>query len=271
MATPLVTPLYEGTFSVGLDRKFNRIDRNDPPHRGALKLAINPFLIKMDNHTILFDAGLGDFGEDTSTATLLENLAKQDVSEYDITDIFASHLHYDHLGGLVSSSDGYFSLTFPDARFWVNKNEWQNLIQSDEGDDETKLEFIHFLNAKADLHFLEPEDEPLPGIRVREVGGHTEHSQVLFLEQGDHNYMMAGDVIGTKGAVKRRYAAKYDLHPQKSMEVREELKELAYREKYTILAYHESQTPIFRLSEAGSAAGVYRTESVFSFSDAESL
>ncbi|MEX0823795.1 MAG: hypothetical protein WD008_05360, partial [Balneolaceae bacterium] len=54
-----VIPLYEGTFSVGLDKKFNRINRNDTPKKGALKLSINPFLIKDGNRNILFDAGLG--------------------------------------------------------------------------------------------------------------------------------------------------------------------------------------------------------------------
>lgn len=270
MSTPFVVPLYEGTFSVGLDRKFNRIDRHDPPAKGALKLAINPFLIRLEEHTILLDAGLGDFGEDTSTATLIENLAHQNLAEHDITDIFASHLHYDHLGGLVNSADGYLSLTFPDARLWVNRNEWNKLIESDQSDEETKLDFIHFLNAQADLHFLDPEDQPIPGVKVREVGGHTEFSQVLFIEQGEHKYMMAGDVIGEKGAVKRRYAAKYDMDPEKTMKIREELKEMAYKKEYTILAYHESQSPIFRLTGEGSA-GAYSTESVFSFSDEETL
>src|SRR5699024_4407997 len=94
-------PLYEGTFSVGLDKKFNRIGREDPPAKGALKIALNPFLIRSDDKKILFDVGIGDFGEDTSTEIIKENLADHGLTEYDITDIFASHLHYDHIGGLA--------------------------------------------------------------------------------------------------------------------------------------------------------------------------
>ncbi len=253
-------PLYEGTFSVGTDKKFNRIGKNDPPEKGALKLSINPFLITTGSRNILFDAGLGDFGEDTTTDIIKENLAAQDLSELDITDIFASHLHYDHLGGLAGQSDGYWELTFPDARLWVNRNEWSKLLnQNDAADDETKIDFIYFLNAKANLHFLDSEDQPYPEIRVKEVGGHTEFSQVLFFEDGDQKYMMAGDVIGTKAEVNRKFAAKYDYAPKESMRIREELKQLAYRENYTIMAYHETDVPLFRLTGYDSKKG-YRTE-----------
>ena len=100
----IVHPLYEGTFSVGLDTKFNRIDRDDPPAKGALKISLNPFLIQSGNKNILFDVGIGDFGEDTSTDLIKENLEELGLTEYDITDIFASHLHYDHIGGLAGYS-----------------------------------------------------------------------------------------------------------------------------------------------------------------------
>ncbi|HET6528617.1 MAG TPA: MBL fold metallo-hydrolase, partial [Balneolaceae bacterium] len=125
-------PLYEGTFSVGLDKKFNRIGRNDPPAKGALKISINPFLIQSGDKNILFDVGIGDFGEDTSTDIIKENLAKHGLSEYDITDIFASHLHYDHIGGLAGRSSGFWELTFPDANLWVSKNGWQKMTTKDE-------------------------------------------------------------------------------------------------------------------------------------------
>ncbi len=125
-------PLYEGTFSVGLDKKFNRIDRDDPPAKGALKISLNPFLIKSEKRNILFDVGIGDFGEDTSTDTIKQNLEKHGLTEYDITDIFASHLHYDHIGGLAGQSSGHWQLTFPDAKLWVSGEGWKKALAQDE-------------------------------------------------------------------------------------------------------------------------------------------
>ncbi len=72
MSNVTVTPLYEGTFSVGTDKKFIRIHKSDPPRKASLKLSINPFLIQDGERNLLFDAGLGDlFGEDTSIDTII--------------------------------------------------------------------------------------------------------------------------------------------------------------------------------------------------------
>lgn len=257
-----VNALYEGTFSVGLDKTFKRIKRTDPPNKGELKLSINPFLIRTGDRNILFDAGLGDFGEDTSTEIIKKNINEYGLTELDITDIFVSHLHYDHIGGLAGQSDGYWDLTFSDAKLWVSRNEWTKLLHLDGAtDEETKLDFIHFLDAKADLHFLDADDQPYPEIRVREIGGHTEFSQVLFFEKDDQKYLMAGDVIGRKMAVQKKFTAKFDYDPEKSMEAREELKKLAHTEKYIILAYHESDSPIFRITGHQPNKG-YQTEDI---------
>jgi glyoxylase-like metal-dependent hydrolase (beta-lactamase superfamily II) len=257
-----VDALYEGTFSVGLDKKFVRINREDPPKKGSLKLSINPFLIQCRDKNILFDAGLGDFGEDTSTDIIRKNLEQFNLTDYDITDVFTSHLHYDHIGGLAGKSNGYWELTFPDARVWVSRNEWEKLMHLDGAtDDETKIDFIHFLDARADIQFLDEKDQPYPEIRVQEVGGHTEFSQVLFVDKEDQKYMMAGDVIGRRMAFQKKFKAKFDFDPDKAMKKREELKKLAYEQNYTVLAYHESVTPIFKVTGYDQDHG-YSTESI---------
>lgn len=242
------TPLYEGTFSVGLDKKFIRINKEDPPKKGSLKLSINPFLIQDGEHNILFDVGLGEFGEDTSTQTIVDNLAEQGVADYEVTDIFASHLHYDHLGGLAGKRNGYWELTFPDANLWVSKKEWDKVTGLVHTHDEEKKDFFHFIEAKANLKFLEDGDQPLPYVRVKNIGGHTEFSQALFYKNGDNNFLMAGDVIGTRGEINRNFAAKYDFDPKQSMAAREDLKKTAYNKKHIIMAYHETNHPLFRLT-----------------------
>lgn len=248
MSNISVTPLYEGTFSVGLDKKFIRIGKNDPPQKGSLKLSINPFLIQDKQHNILFDVGLGEFGEDTSTQTIIDNLSEQGVAEHEVTDIFTSHLHYDHLGGLAGTQSGYWELTFPDANLWVSVNEWNKLKKLVQDHDEEKQDFIHFIEAKANLKFLKDEDQPLDHVRVKKIGGHTEFSLALFYENENNRYVMAGDVIGTRGEINRNFAAKYDFDPKQSMAVREELKKLAYKEDYTFMTYHETHSPLFKLA-----------------------
>ena len=259
--TAIATPLYEGTFSVGLDKKFNRIDRDDPPAKGALKISLNPFLIQTDDKNILFDVGIGDFGEGTSTDIIKENLEAQGLTEYDITDIFASHLHYDHIGGLAGKSSGFWELTFPEAKLWVSGNGWEKVMDQDEYYDEEKTEFAHFLDAKADLHFLEDGDEPYPEMRVEVIGGHTEFSQVLLFDDGTQKYLMAGDVLATRGEVNRTFAAKYDFDADQSMKARKELTRKAFEENYVVMGYHDSHHPLFNLTKYDEQQG-YQIEAI---------
>ncbi|MDR9414983.1 MAG: MBL fold metallo-hydrolase [Gracilimonas sp.] len=253
--------LYEGTFSVGLDKKFVRINREDPPAKGALKLSLNPFLIHTKERNYLFDCGIGEFGEDTGPDIIRTNLTKHDLTEFDITDIFLSHLHYDHIGGLAHRENGYWELTFPEAKIWVSEEGWNSVIQKDEFYDDEKTAFISFLDARADIHFLKEEDQPYPDITVQRIGGHTEFHQVLLFDDGNQKYMQAGDVIGTKGAVNRTYAAKYDFAPKVSQQKRKELAQLAFDEGFTLVCYHEDNYPLFKLTDYNEKTG-YTTENL---------
>jgi glyoxylase-like metal-dependent hydrolase (beta-lactamase superfamily II) len=252
----IAAALYEGTFSVGADQKFIRIKREEQPRKGSLKLSVNPFLIKDGNRNILFDAGLGDLvGDDTSIQTLINNLSENSVTEYEITDIFISHLHLDHVAGLAHRENGYWELTFPDANIYVSGSGWKKLAESiaDESDD--ALDFYHFIDAKANLHFLNDESEPIPNVRVKKIGGHTEFHQAFFFDNGHQRYLMAGDVIGRRIALNRSFVAKFDFEPEKSKATRDELKKLAYKNKYTVMAYHETEHPMFILTDYSDKTG----------------
>jgi glyoxylase-like metal-dependent hydrolase (beta-lactamase superfamily II) len=256
MKYPTVHVLYEGTFSVGMDKVFNPISKKDPPKKGALKLSINPFLICEENRNILFDVGIGDLLSDTASVdTMAENLAVHNLTELDITDIFISHLHYDHFAGLANQKNGYWDLTFPNAAVYVSESGWKNLLESVKKEDDIRQSFVHFLDAKADLHFLSDNENPIPNVRTKTVGGHTKYHQVLFYENGDHKYIMAGDVVGRRIAVNRNFAAKFDYEPKVSMEWRTTLKEKAYNDKFTFMAYHETDHPLFTLIEKAGQQG----------------
>ncbi len=259
-----VAALYEGTFSVGVDRVFNRIPKNGKPAKGALKISLNPFLIITPDKNILFDCGIGEFGEETGPHVIRENLEKHNLTEFDITDIFLSHLHYDHIGGLANKENGYWELTFPDAKIWASRKDWEQAIAKEKWYDEEKTEFLAYVNARADLHFLEETDQAYPEVRVEKTGGHTEFHQVLFFYDGNHKYMQAGDVIATRGQVNRKFAAKYDFDPETSQQQRERLTKLAFDEGFTILGYHDDETPIFKITGHDERTG-YITEVLESY------
>ncbi|MTI89486.1 MAG: MBL fold metallo-hydrolase [Balneolaceae bacterium] len=264
MQQTYASALYEGTFSVGLDKKFVRISNDEDAVKGALKISLNPFLIHTVERKYLFDCGIGEFGEDTGPDIILGHLEQHGLTEFDITDIFASHLHYDHIGGLAHKQHGYWELTFPDAKVWVSRKGWQKAMNMDPYYDDEKTEFINFVDARADLHFLDEEDQPYPEVTVHKIGGHTEFHQVLLFDDGNQKYLQAGDVIATKSQVNRKFAAKYDFDPKTSMKQRTELTKLAYEKGYTILGYHDDTTPFFKLTSYSDKSG-YTTQNLDSY------
>lgn len=268
--TPSVHALREGVFSVGLDRAFNPIAPTDPPARGALKLSINPFLIRIPasqgqaSRNILLDAGLGEFSEGGSVQALRDNLAVHGLTEYDITDILLSHLHYDHMGGLAHREHGFWELSFPEATLWANRQEAEKALAKEVFYDDEKTEFLHFIANRANLELIDPGAGPFPGFESEIIGGHTEFSLAwsFTLSTPDRQiptrsqrFIMAGDVIGSKGALLRKYAAKYDFDAEMGMQARESLKKRAFDEGLILLAYHDTESPLMRLTDYHANSG----------------
>ncbi|MGM0506765.1 MAG: MBL fold metallo-hydrolase [Bacteroidota bacterium] len=251
MSRAEVDALYEGTWSVGLDKVFHPMERDEPARKGTLKLSINPFLIQHRDRIILFDAGLGDLAEESSIERILGNLKSCGVESTDVTDVVVSHLHYDHFAGLVRHDDGFPDLTFPDATVWVNREGWRQMKDRDgDTDDDIRKTLFHFLDARADLQFLESESEPFPGLKTHVIGGHTQYSQLLEYTDGETTWLMAGDNLGRRSAILRNFKAKYDYEPEASHRFRESLRKRAASGNIVLMAYHESDSPLFRVEKS---------------------
>lgn len=240
-----ISALHLGVFSVGRDQEFVPIEAGGKPRKGEVKVSLNPFLIEQGDRLLLIDSGLGSFYTDDMTPLLLGKIAETGYSERDITDVICSHLHTDHAGGLANKLNGYWDLTFPDAVIWMSGKELETVKKKHH--DDMISDFISFIEARGNLNFIENNTEPFAGIRFEVIGGHTRYSLGIFGRDNGTKYLMAGDVLGVRTHVNRKFAANYDYEPKKSQEQRDRLLKFAFENDVLILAYHDTGGPIFRL------------------------
>ncbi|MDG5767346.1 MBL fold metallo-hydrolase [Balneolales bacterium ANBcel1] len=254
----MITPLYQGTYSVGMDGKFIPISPDDKPKRGHLKLALNPFLIRDDSLTALIDAGIGSFGPGNQYEMMVDSLGRQGVEPEDIQHVYCSHLHTDHIGGLLHERFGTYELTFPNAAIWLSGREWKRFTERAEqkGHDDT-VRWALYLETYGDLRFVEDTAPEPDSITMTTIGGHTEFHQAILFEGRDEKAMMLGDVLGRPVAVNRKFAAKYDFDGKQSQQIRDHYLQKALEEEYLILTYHSYNGAVIALKDFDQTKGYH--------------
>jgi glyoxylase-like metal-dependent hydrolase (beta-lactamase superfamily II) len=152
--------------------------------RDPIRLSIQPLLVKLDGHVVLFDAGAG--GAFPTAGRLGAALAKAGVSPGEITDIFISHAHSDHVGGLTDKAG---ALAFPAATIRMSAPEWASL-QADTDDNGKALTAAITGKVVA----FEPGAQVMPGVRAVATPGHTPGHSSYEISSGDDKLLYLGDV-----------------------------------------------------------------------------
>ncbi len=260
----MIASLYEGTFSVGIDGKFVPIEPDAHPKRGTFKLGIHPFLIHNDTFIALIDAGPGPFGPLNHYTIMTENLKKYDLKPESIQHVYCSHLHIDHIGGLLHKRSDSYIVTFPKAAIWMSGREWDKFVVNAEKKDHLQtVQWARYLESCADLRFIE-EESPVPdAIRMITIGGHTEYHQAILYDGEDEKAMMLGDVLARPESINRNFIAKFDYDGKKSQKNRSDYLRKALDEKYVILTYHGDNGAMARLKRFDQNKG-YEIEQITS-------
>ncbi len=190
--------------------------------------SMRSLLIQTEDRKILVDAGLGDkqdakfmshfepHGEDS----LDKSLAKINITKEEITDVFLTHLHFDHVGGAVNKTEeGHYYPAFKNARYWTNEThlKWALNPNARERGSFLKENFVPLQGAGV-LDFIELKSERsifswLPGINIQCVYGHTEAMMLLHLQIGNKKLIYTADLIPSSFHVGMPYVMAYDLRP----------------------------------------------------------
>jgi glyoxylase-like metal-dependent hydrolase (beta-lactamase superfamily II) len=147
-----------------------------------VELSITPLLVKTDGHVLLFDTGTG--GAFPGTGFLPQSLQLAGVPASEVTDIFISHAHGDHVGGLVGK-DG--APAFPAATIHISAQEWDAMQASDESKTIASA-------VASKVATFEPGAQILPEVRAVATQGHTVGHSSYEIVSGADKLFYLGDV-----------------------------------------------------------------------------
>ncbi len=244
-----IFPLNEGYYTIGFDKIFYPFDIErdvlEERSRGSLLVEIQPFLIKTSQRNILLDAGLGFPNPETGQLKILDNLAEHNLQADDITDVVMSHLHKDHAGGFFYEENDELVLTFKNATFHINRNEYTFATDVANGLS-YDVEILKKLDEQAVIQWFEG-GRILDFIDYKEDGGHCPYHTSLLIHTNQGKYFFGGDVAPQLKQLKFRYIAKYDFDGKRSQELRSEYAQIGKQEGWTFLFYHDVNLPMAKL------------------------
>lgn len=230
--------------------------------RNRVPLETHSLLIRGDQGTILVETGIGDHYTEKQheiykfdfSDRLLDGLSGLGVAPEDIDVVIQTHLHFDHCGTLVQqSAGGNYGLTFPNAEVYVQKGEWETAHNPDSRSAASYFpaEFYKPLGASGKLNLLEGEKEIVPGIKVKQMGGHTAHHQGVEVTQGDEKVVFVGDFIPMTRHINIAYSMGFDVLPIQTVEHKEAFLPQAADGDWTIVFVHDPDTPAAKVRRAG--------------------
>lgn len=212
--------------------------------------AMRCLLIEHGNYRILIDTGMGDKQDEKffghyhphGEQNLLDSLAKRGYSPEDITDVFLTHLHFDHVGGALVRRGEEIVPTFPKALYWSNLDHWKVAIQPNAREKASFLpENILPLEKDDRLRFVESADgeEWMDGIRVRQVQGHTEAMMLPLIEYRNRRILYCADLLPSQAHISLPWVMAYDMRPLDTLREKAEILEQAVEEDWILFFEHD--------------------------------
>ncbi len=226
-------------------QKLNPADENN-----LCTWAMRCLLIKEGDRLILVDNGIGDKQDKKflsyyhlhGEADLDKSLAKHGFHKDDITDVFLTHLHFDHCGGSIISQDGELVPAFKNATYWSNERHWKWATRPNEREKASFLkENILPIEESGRLKFVEVK----PGIRfsdnvtIRFVNGHTDAMMLPQIKYKGRTIVYCADLLPSIGHIPLPYVMAYDMFPLTTLQEKKSFLAEALENDYTLFFEHD--------------------------------
>lgn len=223
-----------------------------------IAVSCNSVLVRTGSQTVLIETGIGNkLAEKTKSfflpqEKLLESLHSAGVAPEDIDVVINSHLHFDHCGWNTVYQNGAAVATFPRAKYYAPKGEWEHGALQLERDRVSYISDNYDpLIRSGQMVLLEGNQEILPGISVAVCPGHTRNMWAVFIRSGGKTACYISDLLPTSWHLEPTWVMAYDLYPLETIENRKKYYAQAIPEQWLTLFTHDPKVPWARIREEG--------------------
>lgn len=212
--------------------------------------AMRCLLIEDGNRLILVDTGIGNkqnekffsyyylHGDDTMD----KSLAAHGFHRDDITDVFLTHLHFDHVGGAIAREGDKLVPAFKNAIYWSNEKHWDWAVNPNPREKASFLkDNILPIQESGRLRFLEAHDNVKFGtdIAVHYAYGHTESMMLPLVNYKGKQVLYMADLLPSVGHLPLPYVMAYDMFPLQTMTEKKLILEEALTKEYILFLEHD--------------------------------
>ena len=281
-------PIEAGNFKLDGGAMFGVVPKtiwnktNPADANNLIDIAARCLLIENNNQLILIDTGMGNkqsdkffgyyslWGDDSIDKSLL----KSGFHRSDITDVFMTHLHFDHCGGSVQWNNNRtaYEPAFSNAKYWTNENHWQWATQPNAREkasfltenimpmqDSGQLNFIN----KGEGNFIEKSEL---GFGIHFVDGHTEKMMLPQIIYQDKTIVFCADLIPTAGHLPLPYVMGYDTRPLLTLPEKANFLNEAASNNYYLFLEHDAHNQIITVEHTERGVRlkeVFKSEDIF--------
>ncbi|HAB81393.1 MAG TPA: MBL fold metallo-hydrolase [Flavobacteriaceae bacterium] len=279
-------PIEAGNFKLDGGGMFGVVPKtiwqrtNPADANNLIDIAARCLLVEDGDKLTLIDTGMGHKQSDQFFGyyspwgfyNLKDSVKKAGFSMDEVTDVFLSHLHFDHVGGAVqwNKDRSAYEMAFKNAHFWTNKRHWDWATKPNAREKASFLkENLLPIEAAGQLRFLRDNTQVVErasdfNFEVFYADGHTEKQMLPMIQYQGKTLVFMGDLLPTTGHIPLPYVMGYDTRPLLTLKEKAYFLDLAATHGYYLFLEHDAHHEVITVKH--TEKGV-RLDQVFAFSE----
>lgn len=279
-------PIETGNFKLDGGAMFGVVPKsiwqktNPSDSNNMIDISARCLLIEDKNKLVLVDTGMGDKQSEKFFShyyrwgdnNLVKSINSAGFSTDEVTDVFLTHLHFDHCGGasFFNKKSKKNEVIFKNATYWSNREHWNWAKEPNSREKASFLiENLEPIESSGQLKFLEKIGSGFNyyneiGFELLFVDGHTEKQMIPKITYKGYDFVFTADLIPTVGHIPVPYIMGYDIRPLTTMKEKAVFLDEVVKNKYLLFFQHDAHNQIASLKE--TEKGV-RLETVLDFND----